>query len=151
MEKADQEEGLEFLDFRSKCVKSKLSVDVFAKPTNSFTYVKPSTCYPRQNVNNVPRGIALRLRRICDTDEKFESCANKYKQYLIVRDYKLLLVDKQFQEFSKITRTEARAKRLKNNQVSKIKFLTTYNPSLPKIDGIITKHLSLLYSDDSLK
>ena len=41
--------------------------------------------------------------------------------------------------------------RPKNNQVHKIKFLTTYNPSLPKIDGIIRKHLPLLRSDDSLK
>ena len=71
MEIADQEKGLELLDLRSKCVDGKLSVDVFAKPTNSFTYVKPSTCYPRKSINNVPRGIALRLRRICDTDEKF--------------------------------------------------------------------------------
>ena len=59
-------------------------------------------------------------------------------------------MDKQFQEVSKITRTEARAKRPKNNQVSKIKLLTTYNPSLPKIDGIIRKHLPLLHSDDGL-
>ena len=58
-------------------------------------------------------------------------------------------MDKQFQEVSKITRTEATAKRPKNNQVSKIKFLTTYNPGLPKIDGIIRKHLPLLHSDDS--
>ena len=60
-------------------------------------------------------------------------------------------MDKQFQEVSKITRTEARAKRPKTNQISKINFLTTCNPSLPKIDGIIRKHLSLLHSTDSLK
>ena len=76
---------------------------------------------------------------------------NEYKQCLIARDYKLSLVDKPFQEVSKITRTEARAKRHKNNQVSRIKFLTTCNPSLPKIDGVIRKHFSLLRSDDSLK
>ena len=150
MEIANQEIGLEFLDLRIKCVEGKLSVDVFAKPTNSFTYVKPSTCYKRKNINNVPRGIALRLRRICGTDEKFESRANEYKQYLIARDYKPSL-DKQFQEVSKITRTEARAKRPNSNQVSRTKFLTTYNPRLPKIDGIIRKHLSLVHSDDSLK
>ena len=47
---------------------------------------------------------------------------------------------------------EARAKRPKKNQVSKIKFLTTYNTSLPKIDRIIRKNfLPLLHSDDSLK
>ena len=131
MEIAHQEKSWEFLDLTTKCVEGKLSVDVFAKPNNSFTYLKPSTYYPRENINNVPCGIALRLRRIYDTD-KFESRANEYKQYLIARDYKPSLVDKKFQEVSKITRTEPTAKRPKNNQVSKIKFLTTYNTSLPK-------------------
>ena len=60
-------------------------------------------------------------------------------------------MDKQFQQVSKTTRTEARAKGPKTNQVSKIKFLTIYNPSLSKIDRIIRKHLSLLDIDDSLK
>ena len=132
MEIAHQEKSWEFLDLTTKCVESKLSVDVFAKPNNSFTYLKPSTYYPRENINNVPCGIALRLRRIYDTDDKFESRANEYKQYLIARDYKPSLVDEKFQEVSKITRTEPREKRPKNNQLSKIKFLTTYNTSLPK-------------------
>ena len=118
MEIADQEKGLEFLDLRIKCVNSKLSADVFAKPTNSFTYITPSTCYLRKSINNVPRGIALRLRGIRDTDDKFESRANEYNQYLIARDYKPSLMDKQFQELSEITRREARAKRPKNNQAS---------------------------------
>ena len=60
-------------------------------------------------------------------------------------------MDKPFQEVSKVTRTEAKAKRPRSNQVSRIKFLTTYNLSLSKIDGTIRKHLSLLHSDDSLK
>ena len=98
MKIAEQRKGLEFLDLRIKCVKGKLSVDVFAKPTNCFTYVKPSICYPLNNINNVTSGIALRLRRICDTDEKFESRANEYKKYLIARDYKPSLVAKQFKK-----------------------------------------------------
>ena len=151
MEIGDQEKGLEFLDLTFKCVEGKLSVHVFPKPTNSFTYIKRSTCYPCKNANNVPRGIALRLRRICDTDDKFESRANEYKKYLIARDCKPSLLNKKFQEVFEITRTEARAKRTKNNQVNRIKFLTTYNQGLPKIDGIIRKHLSLLHSDECLR
>ena len=152
MEIEDQEKALKFLDLRIKGVDGKLSVDICAKPTNSFRYVKPSTCYPRKSINNVPCGITLRLRRTCDTDEKFESRANdEYKQYLITRDYKPSLLNKQLQKVVKITRTEARAKGPKTNHVSKIKFLTTYNPSLSKIDGIIRKHLSLLHNDDSVK
>ena len=55
-------------------------------------------------------------------------------QYLIARDYKPWLADKQFQEVSKITRTEEKARRTKKNQVNKIKFLTDYNLSLSKMD-----------------
>ena len=47
--------GLEFLDLKLKIQNGKISVDVYSKPTNSFTYVMPSTCYPRKNINNVPR------------------------------------------------------------------------------------------------
>ena len=61
------EEGIEFLDIKLKLENSKIVVDVFSKPTNSFTYVLPS-CHPRKSINNIPRGIALRLRHICDTD-----------------------------------------------------------------------------------
>ena len=66
------ENGLEFLDLKLKMNEnSKITVGVFSKPTYSFTYVMPSTCYPSNNINNVPRGIALRFKRICDSDEKF--------------------------------------------------------------------------------
>ena len=54
--------------------------------TNSFTYVLPTTCYPRKSINNIPHGIALRLRRNCDSDEKVKHQSEKYKNYLIARD-----------------------------------------------------------------
>ena len=66
------DDGLEFLDLRLKMVNGKITLAVFSKPTNSFPYVLPSTCYPNRNIiKNVPKGIALRLRRISDCDEKY--------------------------------------------------------------------------------
>ena len=59
---ATGDDGLEFLDLKLKMVNVKISVDFFSKPTNSFTYVLPSTCYPNRNIRYVPKGIALRLR-----------------------------------------------------------------------------------------
>ena len=104
-----------------------------------------------KNINKVPQGIALRLRRICDTTEKYESRADEYKNYLLARDCKPSLVDEQFKKISKISREDARKSKPKTNQVSKIKFVTKCNPRLPKIDGIIKKHISILHSDDALK
>ena len=63
--------GLELLDLKLKINEGKIIVDVYAKSTNSFSYTKPNTCYPKKNICNIPRGIALRLRRICDGDETF--------------------------------------------------------------------------------
>ena len=62
---------------------NKICVDVYVKATNSFTYVLPSTCYPKRNINNIPKSIALRLRRICNSDEKLDIRSDEYQNYLI--------------------------------------------------------------------
>ena len=65
----ETENSLGFLDLQLKlkgC--NKITVDIYSKPTNSFTYVDPKTCYPSRNLNKIPKSIALMLRRICDSD-----------------------------------------------------------------------------------
>ena len=54
----------------------------------TFMYALPSTCHPKKSINNAPKGIALRLKKICDTDEKFDIRCSEYQKYLIARDYK---------------------------------------------------------------
>ena len=77
------ENGLEFLDLKLKMNEnSKITVNVFLNPTNSFTYVMPSTCYPSNNMKNVPRGIALRLKRTCDSEEKFTVRSSEYTKLM---------------------------------------------------------------------
>ena len=49
-----------------------------------------------------------------------------------------------------MTRTQARASKQKPNQVRKINFSTSYNPSLPSMNTL-KKHLPLLHSDDNIK
>ena len=78
MQLAD-ETGLEFLDLKLKIVEGNINVDVYSKPTNSFTYVLPSTRYSYKNIRNVPKGTASRLRHICDTDEKYNQRPSEYQ------------------------------------------------------------------------
>ena len=150
MQVAD-DEGLEFLDLKLKMINGKISVDVFSKPTNSFTYVLPSTCYPKRNIKNVPKGIALRVRRICDTDEKFDQRSEEYQRYLIARDYNPNSVKKQFADVKNLSRSEARLSKIKANEVRNLNFFTTYNPRLPDVDVLIKRYLPLLHSDENLK
>ena len=46
---------LEFLDLKLKFDKESkhISEDLFAKQTDSFTYVLASTCFPKNNIKNI--------------------------------------------------------------------------------------------------
>ena len=107
----------------------------------------PSACYPSNNINNVPRGIALRLKRICDRDEKFTVRSNEYKNYLIARDYKPKVIEKHFNEISKLTRAEAREINLKEQANDRILFSATYNPMLQNMRSLIKKHLPVFWDN----
>ena len=102
--------GLEFIDLKLKISEGKIRVDVYAKFINGFSCIAPNTCYPKNNICNIPGSIALRLRRICDNDETFEKRSSEYQSYLIARDHKPYVVKKQFSEIKKKTRSEARLK-----------------------------------------
>ena len=67
---------------------------MYSKPTNSFTYVLLSTCYPFKNIRNVPKGFALRLRGISDTHERYSQRSSEYQKYIIGTEYNPTLVKK---------------------------------------------------------
>ena len=75
----------------------------------------------------------LRLRRICDSDEKFEESSVQYQKYLVARDYKLSKVKKQFSDVRNISREEARRPKYNNNFSALCNLITQYNPLLPSI------------------
>ena len=108
---------LQFLDLSFHVnERNKIYVDVYAKPTYNFTYVLPSTCYPKMNINNIPKSIAVRLARICNSDEKFDTRSDEYKYYLIARDYNISLDKKQFQAVRSMSRSEDRQVKRKVNK-----------------------------------
>ena len=61
---------------------------MLVKDTDSFTYVLSGTCFPTNNIENIPRGFALRLVRICDSNERFGKHSVEYQNHLIARVYK---------------------------------------------------------------
>ena len=62
---------LEFLDFKLKIVEGKIRADIFDKTTNSFIYSTTNICYPKKDICNIPKGIVLTLKIICDDDTTF--------------------------------------------------------------------------------
>ena len=113
--------------------------------------ITPSPCYPRNNIRNLPRGVALWQRRICGNDETFEQRPSEYLNYLIARDHKSSIVKKLFSEAKKKKTSEARQKQAKQDKVSGLKFITTYNRALLNIHNIIENNLSILHTDKIMK
>ena len=127
----------------------KITVDVFSKA--SFTCLPPNTCFPKSNIENIPKGVALRLRRIFDSDSKFEKRSKEYQKYFIPRDYKPKKVRKQFSDNKNISREEARQPKTHNEIFStSCNLITQYNPLLPNIKTIIKKHLPVLHSNQTM-
>ena len=108
------------------------------------------TCYPKRNINNIPKSIALRLRRICDSDEKFDIRSDEYQNYLIARDYNISLVKRQFNSVRSISRSEARQVKRKVTKES-FNLVTVYDPLLNELQKVITNNLPLLYRDPEMR
>ena len=129
---------LEFLELQLKFdkVSKIISVVIFSKATNSITCVLPSTCLLKTNIENIPKGVALRLRRICDSDSKFEKRSAEYQNYLIARDYKPSKVKKQFSNVRNTSRDETRRTKIKSDFSTTCNLITKCNPMLPNFKTI---------------
>ena len=126
MSVANNNSVLEFLDLNLHINEhNKICVDVYAKPTNSFTYLLPSACYPKNSINKIPKGIALRLRRLCDSDEKSDIRNSEYQNYLIARDYNSAVVRNLFHSFRNMSGKDARRVNPKSQRLN-VTLLTLY-------------------------
>ena len=127
-----------------------ISTDLYTKPTDKHQHLLYSSCHPSHTKKAIPFSLALRLRRICSTDETFNTRAAQLTTYLLKRGYNRNLVTKQIQRATDIPRRLA----LQTKDVNKNKrvpFITTFNPSLPHISNIIKRHFHLLLSSNRCK
>ena len=79
--------------------------------------------------------IAISLRRICDSDEKFEMRSDEYQNYLIARDY-ISVVKKQFHFVRNISRSEAKQVKQKVTRQN-FNLVTVYNRMLNNLQKVI--------------
>ena len=64
-----------------------ISADVFSKPTDTHQYLDYRSCHPKHVKQAIPYGQALRLRRICSSESKFDQRIEEFKGYLHERGF----------------------------------------------------------------
>ena len=112
-----------------------ISADIFARANNSFIYVLPRTCFPKANIEYIPKGVELCfLRIICGT---FERLSAECKKCLKTRAYKPSKVKNQFCDIRNILADEARRPKTKSIFSTSCNLIIQYNPTLPNAKTIL--------------
>ena len=141
---ANSDSILEFLDLILHINEhNKICVDVYANLWTALPRLS-STCYPKKSINKIPKGIALGLRRVCDSDEKFDIRSSEYQNYLIARYCNPTLVKKRFHSVRNMSRSEARQVKPKSHR-------SVYNPIIKNLQTVIRNSLRILYSEPEMK
>ena len=67
---------------------SNVYTDMYSKPTNTHQYLDFKSCHPRHVKEAIPYGQALRLRRICSSDNIVDERIKELKRNLSKRGFK---------------------------------------------------------------
>ena len=105
---------------------------MYRKPMATNSYLLKSSCHPNHVTNNIPYGLALRIKMICSEQESFEKEVQKLKSMLVKRNYKAKNVELMFDEVHKMDRKDIL--RVKSKELlEKTAFVYPYFPQLPLI------------------
>ena len=91
-------EKLSYLDVLVSIKDNRISTDVYCKPTDTHQYLDSKSCHPSHVKKGIPYGQALRVRRICNSDEVFDKRLKELKGQLVKRGFKKNMIENQFEK-----------------------------------------------------
>ena len=65
-----------------------IATDLHVKSTDTHQYLLSSSCHPNHIKKSIPYSLALRIRRICSTDDNFKQRTNELLEFLCQRGHK---------------------------------------------------------------
>lgn len=108
-----------FLDITIATQEDQIKFDIYYKPTNSFNYLKYSSCHPRHTKNNISLSLGRRIVKI--VSENRENRLEELKTHLIACNHPLCVIE---DSFSKLYQPST-----KSHITESIVFNRTYNPN----------------------
>ena len=139
-----------FLDTKSTLENGSIETDLYCKPVDAHQYLLPSSCHPRHIVKNLPKGLAIRTKRICSNPDTCEKRFDELRCHLKKRNYKTDVIEKAFTDTRALDRDSLLHYREKRKN-SRVPFVVTYHPDGPNFAQIIRKHWGIIESVDEVK
>ncbi|XP_071178031.1 uncharacterized protein [Mytilus edulis] len=87
---------ISFLDTTTSIKNGVISTDLYCKPTDKHQYLSPQSCHPKHCTKSIPYSQALRVKRVCSSEEAVTKRLQELRGFLTKRGYKKLDIDKGF-------------------------------------------------------
>ena len=145
---------LPYLDVMVEVRDNKIVTDVYSKLTDTHQYLDNGSCHPRCVKYGIPYGQALRLRRICDSDETFEKRLKEMRGHFIKRGFKMKVLDSQFSKARKKSRESFLCQDVNSRNVKsehKISLVMHFHPALSGVGKIINDLWPVLQSSEDMR
>ena len=123
---------------------------LYKKPTDRQNYLHSKSEHPYSLKKSIAYSQALRIKRICSTQNEFEKHSSNLLQQLKEKAYHHDTLKEQIEK----ARTQERTLLLNKNPEEvkqSIPISITYNRTLPKIKSIVAKHWHVLQVNPELK
>ena len=112
--------------------------------------ISPQIILPLKSRSLTACRMALRLRRICSTDDFFHKRPNALTTHLIKREYKHCFIQQEINKVRLIPRSHALETSIRQES-DRVAFVVTFNPALPKINHIFSGNLNILHFSQRCK
>ena len=136
-----------FLDVKVSLKDGKFSTDLFVKPTDTHQFLHPSSCHPFHCKKAIPFSQALRLNRICSSDDEFENRCEDLYDWLRDRGYKHKLVEDQIRRACNFDRNDLLTKE-KPTKKGVLSLNIEYNPAFSNLSKTLNELKCILQGDE---
>ena len=146
--------GMEFIElYVYSDANNILRTKLYSKPSDTFSYLVPSSCHKTHIIENIPRNIARRVYLNNSETDNYLKDKVVFMNHLVARGYNKHFVKESFADVEKLDRINlysVKPEGLNKNTKVCLPLVIDTNPALPDMSKIINKHKYLLDIDSNL-
>lgn len=137
-----EDEIVNFLDLYISydCITKRFIFSLYTKPTNTFSYLLPSSNHPSHIFNNIPKSLFVRIRRNCSSYIDYLAIARILSIQLIKRNYDTNMIFRVSNIVANMTRNKLIPYKINKQNIEldkNILFITPFDRAIPKFNNTI--------------
>ena len=133
-----------------KTQSGKLETKLYRKESDRQAYLHRKSEHPESLKRSIPFSQALRLRRICSTNNEFQDSCDKLRNKLIERGCKQQETNEGIERTKTLDRKKLLEEKAKK-QSNRMPLILTYNRTLPNVKRAISNNWNLLHINQEFK